>query len=108
VDPAISDYIVRLVSATRTHPDVYLGASPRGSLALYRASQAVASLTGRDYVIPDDVKSLAEPALAHRIILKTAASIRGVEPAGIVSELLMAVPIQAPSAKAVRGGIRQA
>ena len=73
VDPAISDYIVRLVSATRSHPDVYLGASPRGSLALYRASQAFAALTGRDYVIPDDVKALAEPALAHRVILKTAA-----------------------------------
>ena len=95
VDPAISDYIVRLVSATRSHPDVYLGASPRGSLALYRASQALASITGRDYVIPDDVKALAESALAHRIILKTAASIRGVEPVAIVSEMLMSVPIQA-------------
>ena len=95
VDPAISDYIVRLVSATRTHPDVYLGASPRGSLALYRASQALAALTGRDYVIPDDIKALAEPALAHRIILKTAASIRGIDGQGVVSELLMSVPIQA-------------
>ena len=56
VDPAVSDYIVRLVSSTRTHPDVYLGASPRGSIALYRATQALAGLMGRDYVIPDDVK----------------------------------------------------
>ena len=108
VDPAISDYIVRLVSATRSHPDVYLGASPRGSLALYRAGQALAALTGRDYVIPDDVKALAEPALAHRIILKTAASIRGVEPAGIVSEMLMTVPIQAPGPSAEARGVRQA
>jgi MoxR-like ATPase len=104
VDPAISDYIVRLVSSTRSHPDVYLGASPRGSLALYRASQAFAALTGRDYVIPDDVKALAEPALAHRIILKTAASIRGVEGSSIVSEMLMSVPIATPRPSAeVRG-----
>ncbi len=108
VDPAISDYIVRLVSATRTHPDVYLGASPRGSLALYRASQAFAALTGRDYVIPDDVKALAEPALAHRVILKTAASIRGVESGGVVSEMLMSVPIQAPRPSAEVQGVRQA
>jgi MoxR-like ATPase len=108
VDPAISDYIVRLVSATRTHPDVYLGASPRGSLALYRASQALAAITGRDYVIPDDVKVLAEPALAHRIILKTAASIRGVEAAAIVSEMLLAVPIQAPPPAPPRSRIRPA
>jgi MoxR-like ATPase len=108
VDPAISDYIVRLVSATRTHPDVYLGASPRGSLALYRASQAFAALTGRDYVIPDDVKALAEPALAHRVILKTAASIRGVESRSVVSEMLMSVPIQAPRPSAEAQGVRQA
>jgi len=95
VDPAISDYIVRLVSATRSHPDIYLGASPRGSLSLYRASQALAALMSRDFVIPDDVKTLAEPTLAHRLILKTAASIRGVDGRGIVSEMLMTVPIQA-------------
>ncbi len=108
VDPAISDYIVRLVSATRSHPDVYLGASPRGSLALYRASQAFAALSGRDYVIPDDVKGLAEPALAHRIILKTAASIRGVESRNIVSEMLMSVPIAAPQPSAEVRGVGQA
>src|SRR4029078_5492981 len=80
VDPTVADYIVRLVGATRSHPDVYLGASPRGSLAPYRASQAWAALNGRDYVIPDDVKSLAESALAHRLIIKTAATIRDVDP----------------------------
>ena len=96
VDPAISDYIVRLVGATRTHPDVYLGASPRGSLALYRAGQALAALSGRDFVIPDDVKALAEPALAHRVILKTAATIRGLDGRGIVGELLTSVPVGAP------------
>jgi MoxR-like ATPase len=108
VDPAISDYIVRLVSATRSHPDVYLGASPRGSLALYRAGQAFAALTGRDYVIPDDVKALAVPALAHRIILKTSASIRGVEPQAIVGEMLMTVPVQAPRPSAELPGVRRA
>jgi len=108
VDPAISDYIVRLVSATRSHPDVYLGASPRGSLALYRASQALAALSGRDYVIPDDVKALAEPALAHRIILKTSASIRGIDGRSVVSEMLMAVPIQAPRPSPESHGVRQA
>jgi MoxR-like ATPase len=96
VDPAISDYIVRLVGATRAHPDVYLGASPRGSLSLYRASQALAALSGRDYAIPDDVKALAEPALAHRVILRTAASIRGSDGRGIIGELLSSVPVGAP------------
>jgi MoxR-like ATPase len=112
VDPAVSDYIVRLVSATRSHGDVYLGASPRGSLALYRAGQAYAALTGRDYVIPDDIKVLAEPALAHRLIVKTAASIRDVEPAGIVHDLLDTVPIEpAPvptGAPLPRRAVRQA
>ncbi|MGZ3631482.1 MAG: AAA family ATPase, partial [Candidatus Limnocylindrales bacterium] len=100
VDSAVSDYIVRLVNASRTHPDVYLGASPRGSLALYRAGQAYAALQGRDYVIPDDVKVLAEPALAHRLIIRTAATIRDVDPTAIVRELLATVPIEAPGGQA--------
>ena len=65
VDNSVSEYIVRLVNGTRNHADVYLGASPRGSIALYRASQAYAGLMGRDYVIPDDVKALAEPCLVQ-------------------------------------------
>jgi MoxR-like ATPase len=95
VDPTVADYIVRLVGATRVHPDVYLGASPRGSLALYRAGQALAALLGRDYVIPDDVKMLAEPALAHRLIIKTSSSIHDIQPAAVVRELLDSVPIGA-------------
>ena len=94
VDSVVSDYIVRLVNATRSHPEVYLGASPRGSLALYKAGQAFAALQGRDYVIPDDVKSLAGPALAHRIIVKTSATMRDVEPLQIVDELLESVPVE--------------
>jgi MoxR-like ATPase len=94
VDAVVSDYIVRLVNATRNHPDVYLGASPRGSLALYRAGQAFAALAGRDYVIPDDIKAVAVPALAHRTIVKTAATVRDVDAALIVRELLDSVPVE--------------
>ena len=68
-------------TAPANHRDVYLGASPRGSIALYRAGQALAGLLGRDYVIPDDVKALAEAALAHRLIIKTSSSIHDVQPA---------------------------
>ena len=88
VDSTVSDYIVRLVNGTRNHPDVYLGASPRGSIALYRAGQALAGLLGRDYVIPDDIKALAEPALAHRLIIKTSSSIHDVQAGQVVRELL--------------------
>ncbi len=94
VDPAIADYIVRLVGATRAHPDVYLGASPRGSIALYRAGQALAALLGREYVIPDDIKALAEPALAHRLIIRTAASVRDVDPGAIVRQIVDALPVE--------------
>ena len=93
VDSTVADYIVRLVNGTRNHPDVYLGASPRGSIALYRAGQALAGLLGRDYVIPDDIKALAEPALAHRLIIKTSASIHDVQSANVVRELLDSTPI---------------
>jgi MoxR-like ATPase len=93
VDPSVAEYIVRLVGATRTHPDVYLGASPRGSIALYRAGQALAGLMARDYVIPDDVKALAEPALAHRLIIKTSSSIHDVQSGNVIRELLDSIPI---------------
>ena len=88
VDPTVSDYIVRLVNSTRHHPDVYLGASPRGSIALYRAGQAMAGLLGRDYVIPDDIKALAEPCLAHRLIIKTSSTIHDVQAGQVVREIL--------------------
>jgi MoxR-like ATPase len=71
VDESLSDYILELVDATRRHPDVYLGASTRAALSLYRASQAMALVEGRDYVVPDDIKSLARPVLAHRILAKS-------------------------------------
>jgi MoxR-like ATPase len=93
VDSTVSDYIVRLVNGTRNHPDIYLGASPRGSIALYRAGQALAGLLGRDYVIPDDIKALAEPALAHRLIIKTSSSIHDVQAGQVVRELLESTAI---------------
>ena len=106
VDSSVSEYIVRLVNATRNHPDVYLGASPRGSLALYRAGQAYAALSGRDYVIPDDIKAVAVPALAHRTIVKTAATVRDVDAGLIIRELLDSVPVESrvkpPERPAVR------
>jgi MoxR-like ATPase len=97
VDQAVAEYIVRLSTATREHPDVYLGASPRGSINLYRATQALAALEGRDYVIPDDVKQLAVAILAHRLIVKSQASLREVDPDGIVREILAQVPIGEPA-----------
>jgi MoxR-like ATPase len=70
VDESISDYILAIVNATRGHEQLEVGVSPRGSLALFRASQALAYIDGRDYVVPDDVKALAVPVLAHRTISK--------------------------------------
>jgi MoxR-like ATPase len=104
VDPSVTDYIVRLVNATRTHPDVYLGASPRGSLALYRTGQALAALAGRDYVIPDDIKALAESALAHRLIIKTSSSMHDIDPRQVVLELLNTVPVDSGKAVGDRKG----
>ena len=108
VDRQVSEYIVRLVTATRNHPDIYLGASPRGSLALYRAGQAYAALAGRDYVIPDDVKALAVPALAHRTIVKTAATVRDVDSTLIIRELLDSVPVEVRGARFDRPQARPA
>src|SRR5690606_35156768 len=71
VEPPVAEYILELAQASRTHPDVRLGASTRASLSLYRAAQALAVIDGRDYVTPDDVKALAEPVLAHRLMTKS-------------------------------------
>src|ERR671924_1026091 len=106
VDQSVAEYIVRLVNATREHPDVYLGASPRGSLNLYRSTQAFAALAGRDYVIPDDVKHLAVAVLAHRLIVKSQASLREVDPDQIVREILAGVPIADAATAAETGQAR--
>ena len=91
----VREYIVGLVEATRRHDDVYLGASPRGSLALYNASRAWAALHGREYVMPDDVKVLAEPTLAHRVIVSPAARMKHVDSRLIVGEVLASIPVPA-------------
>jgi MoxR-like ATPase len=93
VDTAIKEYILLLVEATRSHGDVYLGVSPRGSLALFHAARTLAALHGRDYVLPDDVKDLAGPALAHRVIVSPAARMKNTDGRDIIDELLATVPV---------------
>jgi len=90
---SIKRYIVDLTHRTRASSDVYLGASPRGSLALFRAGQARAALNGRDHVLPDDIKALAQPVLGHRIIVNPAARLREVTSERIVQEILLAAPV---------------
>ena len=92
-DDLIKQYIVNLCVATRQHPDVYLGASPRGSLALYRTSQALAALRERDYIIPDDIKYLAEPTLAHRLIISPAARIKNIDPKEVIQDIISSIPV---------------
>ena len=98
VDPLVSNYIVDIARATREHADVYLGASPRGSLGLFRSGQALAAVAARDYVVPDDVKRLAESVLSHRVIVSPAARIRSVDTRAIVAGILDYVPVPGASA----------
>ncbi|MGQ9803918.1 MAG: AAA family ATPase [Anaerolineae bacterium] len=93
VAPAVKRYIVELTRRTREYPDIYLGASPRGSLTLSRAGQARAAISGRDFVLPDDVKALALPALGHRVIIGPTARMRDVTAEEIVEEILRKVPV---------------
>jgi MoxR-like ATPase len=99
---SVKKYVVDVVTATRSHPDVYLGASPRGSLALSRAAQAYASMNGRDYVVPDDVKALAAPTLAHRLILQPQARLKDLAATTVIAEILASVPVEATSGQALR------
>ncbi len=93
VSAGLKRYIVELNHQTREHPEVYLGASPRGSLALFRTSQAKAAIDGRDYVLPDDIKALAIPTLAHRVILGPGARLRDLSAQQVVEEILRSVPV---------------
>jgi len=93
VAPAVKRYIVELTRQTREHSEVYLGASPRGSLSLYRAGQTRASVLGRDFVLPDDIKALALPALAHRMIPAPSARLRDVSSERIVREIVDKMPV---------------
>jgi MoxR-like ATPase len=88
LDETLEKYILAIIHATRTHKDVTLGASPRGSLALYKTAQALAAVRGRDYVIPDDIKRLAPLTLAHRLIIKPESQLRGLTSLSIISDIL--------------------
>lgn len=93
VDDTLQDYIVALSTATRSHPDLALGVSPRGSLALFKASQAYAAAQGRDYVLPDDIKALASITLAHRLIVKPDAELRGYTAEAILAAVVETTPL---------------
>ncbi|MFN2271534.1 MAG: AAA family ATPase [Anaerolineae bacterium] len=93
VDGSLEEYILNIVRATRSHPDLALGASPRGSLALYKTAQALAALRDRDYAIPDDVKTLVPLTLAHRLIVKPESQLRGRTAATILAEILEATEL---------------
>jgi len=92
VDPSVNDYVSRLVDATRAATEVRLGASVRGALALVRSAKTLAAASGRHYVVPDDVKSRAEPVLAHRLVLDPEAEFDGVTPSSVVAQLLLETP----------------
>ena len=93
LEDSLKHYIVSLVDATRRSAGITLGASPRGSIALMRCSQANAAMNARDFVTPDDVKLLAEPVLIHRLILKPDARVKGLRPAQIIEEVLHTIPV---------------
>src|SRR5205814_10409437 len=94
--------VVYVVKAPRSHPDVYLGASPRSSRAHSRAAQAYASMNERDYVVPDDVKALAAPTLAHRLILQPQARLKDLAATTVIAEILASVPVESASGQALR------
>lgn len=95
VDPRVRKYLLEIVSATREHDDIQLGASPRASIALFRTSQAMAALAGRNFVLPDDVKRMTQPVLTHRIILRPESRLRKVTMTSVLQEILgeVSVPV---------------
>jgi MoxR-like ATPase len=94
VDDSLRDYIVALIQATREHADLVLGASPRGSLSLYRGGQALAAIRGRDYVLPDDIQALAPAALPHRCIVKPESALRGRTAEAVIAEIVEQTPLE--------------
>jgi MoxR-like ATPase len=108
VEPAIADYIVGIVEATRHHEDVQLGASPRGSLALYNAARALAAINGRPFVMPDDVKALAESTLAHRVIVTPSARIRNIDSRAVIRDIVVTMPVPGGRPQPVGRGVRAA
>lgn len=95
VDPSLEGYILSLVRATRTNSDVAVGASPRGTLALYKTSQALAAIRGRDYVTPDDIKEMAPLTLAHRVIMRPESQVRGRVAGMVIADVLTRTPLPA-------------
>ncbi len=95
----VKRYIIDIVSASRQHPDVYLGSSPRGSLALFRCAQTRAAMSGREFVIPDDVKALAEVTLAHRVIVGPSARIKDISSRSIIQDVLASTPVPGASVR---------
>jgi MoxR-like ATPase len=93
VEDTLRDYIIRLATATRGHPDLALGASPRATFALFRAAQALAALHGREYVIPDDIKSLAPPVWRHRLLVRPESALRGRSASAILDSILSEVTL---------------
>lgn len=94
----VREYLLRIISRTRDSTHLSLGASPRASMALFRATQAYAAVYGRGYVIPDDIKALAHRVLEHRLILNPESRLRRVTPEGVLSDILKEVPVPAGSA----------
>lgn len=97
VEASVRDYIVRVARATRSHPEIDLGASPRATLSLYQAAQAWAGIGGREYVIPDDVKWLAPHVLTHRLMIAPQAQLRGRQPSELVDDIVGTVPVPVES-----------
>ena len=93
IDDTLQDYILRLTGSTRSHPDLALGASPRASLALYKTAQALAGVRGRDHVLPEDIKTMAPAVLAHRLVLRPEAELRGRTTQAVMAELLAETPL---------------
>src|SRR5262249_49018043 len=100
VDDKVRKYVLEVVNATREHDDIHLGGSPRASIALFRTAQAMAAVGGRNFVLPDDVKKMALPVLAHRLILRPESRLRKVTPAALINEILTEVPVPTKPAQA--------
>lgn len=94
VDGTVRDYIINLINATRNHPDILLGGSPRATLSLFKSCQAFAAISNRDHVLPDDVKYLAVPVLSHRFLLKPEAELRGSTSTSLINRLLETTPLK--------------
>ncbi len=99
IDDTLQDYIVRLIGRSRSHPDLALGASPRASLSLYKTAQALAGVRGRDHVLPEDIKAMAPAVLAHRMVLRPEAELRGRTTQAVMEELLAETPLDLGSVK---------